>query len=847
MSFFSNFKANIKVRTTILNKNKKCRNTLIVFFLLTAVFTTLGIIFANALPKTTYIKSVDKDNIEGMSWDSEGNRYLLFSENEIVYRDLNTDEIIQTINHRNEINSFIEENNLNLISGSLNNLLASYIEGEDKNYILVYDNMANFFKYEEVDGQFVLSNDYYLREQSCGVRLISGRVSNTQYFITSVAGLTKVEDFDFTNLNQGPLHSKYVWDNTNNGNGTQTISHIKTDSKYWDISYADGDIYLTQAFGIFKINECFSDYDDFSYLEKMYDEYPSIYINLLKSDLKEANPTIYTEEKLAKMNQGDLERVYADVTGKKKADAKESAKNAFIAQNPWCTDIDYDLGKVTVKNEYLDASKYSIVRANIYTNAAKICYYKNQQSFIIASVYDDALYEANLSDVKNISILDNKTLDDVATKLDVSFGGKKFAEYNPLTINDYAGVFYISFLSNDTLTIIDASEKGNYKTLYSFQAAYDILSYCGNKDTTILHYLIYDKSVSLDNVTTTFKAIYTINPTQTKYQSFFKISMIISFVFAGVSLIVTIVSLVAGISANNLRKLITLGKDLKRNKWVYIALIPFVALLIMFCYYEAVGSISLSFFDYTRANPSMKWNNFANYIHVFNSGNFLLSIANMLFFLAGDLILSIIPPLIYAFFLSVMKNKKYSKTIRSLLLIPGIIPGIASLLIWRTGIFGEYGVLNTIVKLFNGQPVEWLANVDISRWSLLLMGFPFVGGYLIIYGGMMNIPKDYYEEGELSGISIWKRFTRIDIPLVMPQLKYIFIMNFIASVQNYSRTYMLKSTGTVTLAENMYLAMTSINSDYGLAAAYATLIFIFLFFAVAANFRLQKKNYLGDN
>ena len=36
-------------------------------------------------------------------------------------------------------------------------------------------------------------------------------------------------------------------------------------------------------------------------------------------------------------------------------------------------------------------------------------------------------------------------------------------------------------------------------------------------------------------------------------------------------------------------------------------------------------------------------------------------------------------------------------------------------------------------------------------------------------------------------------------------------------------------------------------ANYGLASAYATLIFVFLFFAVATNFKMQKKDTMGED
>ncbi len=127
------------------------------------------------------------------------------------------------------------------------------------------------------------------------------------------------------------------------------------------------------------------------------------------------------------------------------------------------------------------------------------------------------------------------------------------------------------------------------------------------------------------------------------------------------------------------------------------------------------------------------------------------------------------------------------------------------------------------------------------------MGFPYVGGYLIFYGGIMNIPKEYDEACQLEGLGVIKRFFQIDLPLIKPQVKYIFVMGILSSVQNYERTYMLGSNGTTTLVESMYRQMKDVgNPNYGLASAYATIIFLLLLFPVLWNFSKTKKDTMGD-
>ena len=122
-----------------------------------------------------------------------------------------------------------------------------------------------------------------------------------------------------------------------------------------------------------------------------------------------------------------------------------------------------------------------------------------------------------------------------------------------------------------------------------------------------------------------------------------------------------------------------------------------------------------------------------------------------------------------------------------------------------------------------------------------MMGFPFVGSYLIFYGAMMNIPDSYYEAAELDGITVMKRFLFIDIPLIFAQMKYVFVMTFISSVQNFGRIYMVTDGGMGTAAPIYVLYERIKGQNFGLASAYATILFVFLFAATAINMRKKRQ------
>ena len=321
-----------------------------------------------------------------------------------------------------------------------------------------------------------------------------------------------------------------------------------------------------------------------------------------------------------------------------------------------------------------------------------------------------------------------------------------------------------------------------------------------------------------------------------------EVLFIVFIIIAVISFVTTTISWLCYIFKPVMMKILMILKGLKKHWIIYIILFPSVFILGLFCYYPGIAAIFTSFYDYKAGISQIKtWNNFANYVQIFGNVKSLAHFGNMVLFLAADVVLAIIPPLIFAFFLTLMRHKKVSGVIRTLLFIPGIIPGIAGLLIWRTGIYGDYGLVNNIIKSSGGTPILFFQQSDYTNmlW-LILMGFPFVGSYLIFYGAMMNIPSSYYEAAELDGISVFKRFIKIDIPLCLPQIKYVVIMTIIASIQNFSRIYVAMGgmPGVVsTPIVEMYMLMKSTERNYGLASAYATVLFVILFFLTYLSMR----------
>lgn len=338
---------------------------------------------------------------------------------------------------------------------------------------------------------------------------------------------------------------------------------------------------------------------------------------------------------------------------------------------------------------------------------------------------------------------------------------------------------------------------------------------------------------------------------KTQYYDYEKIGGLLFFgwsKYVGLALtVIALALLIISIFASNkqrekalLHRLSRIKIGLKKSWKSYTFILPTFVLLIMFMYVPAVWGLVLSFFDYVPGVYTRPVG-FENFIAVMKDPFFTGGIGNMLIFLVTDLVKALIPALFIAELILALNSKRAQYWVRALIYIPGILPGVAVLLIWTKGIYGEMGLLNSIVQLFGSSGVDWLGNENTALGALVFIGLPWVGQYILFYGALMSIPESYKESAKLDGCTWLKSIIYIDIPMIIPQLKYVFIITFINSIQDFGRVYM--TTGQISATNipslQMYMTLNS-GSGYGRAAAMGMLLFIVVFGATLFNMKAQK-------
>ena len=509
---------------------------------------------------------------------------------------------------------------------------------------------------------------------------------------------------------------------------------------------------------------------------------------------------------------------------------KEQA-NTYAVEQCGAMAFDPDSGEVRLASAACPESKAASYFLNNWTSSGVAV---DGETRTIYTLSGDGVYKYGIDDIEDFGMVIEE---DSIVQLPIEIlGAPAVNTSSALHYNTVTGKAYITYNNVPSVSFVDLREG---KKLFDVELNHNISSIIHDHSAEKVYYL-YSDTVNYDSGISLLKSMEISKQLQAKTTSAVLTICAVSLVLA---VAITLLSLAFTTNIRFASWSVDVAKDLKKQWVLYTILLGSLIFLILFCYYPAVGSIISSFFNYTRDNPERIWNNFENYKSIFTNPYAGEAFTNMFIYLFFDVLFALLPPLVFAFFLTIMRNKKYSGLTRTLLFIPGIIPGIATTLIWKTGIYGEYGVINALIQLFGGESTIVTQQSSTALWALIMMGFPFVGSYLVFYGAMMNIPSSYYEAAELDGITVIKRLVYIDIPLIMSQIKYVLILTFIGSVQNFGRTDLITNGlwGDKTPIFLMYKLMQE-HGKYGEASAYATILFLFLFAATVINLRMQTQD-----
>jgi alpha-1,4-digalacturonate transport system permease protein len=188
---------------------------------------------------------------------------------------------------------------------------------------------------------------------------------------------------------------------------------------------------------------------------------------------------------------------------------------------------------------------------------------------------------------------------------------------------------------------------------------------------------------------------------------------------------------------------------------------------------------------------------------------------------------------------------------RSVFFYPVLLSPVVVALIWKW-ILQREGVLNAWVAGLGGTPVNWLVDADWAFfWVVCVSVWAHLGFYtLILLAGLQAIPRDVYEAAEMDAATPWRTFSRITLPLLMPNMLVVLVLALIKGVQTFDEVFVLTGggPGSATLMVIQFIYETGFAAQPrlpGLAAAASILLAGVLMALTLLQLRLNRRSYGG--
>lgn len=291
-----------------------------------------------------------------------------------------------------------------------------------------------------------------------------------------------------------------------------------------------------------------------------------------------------------------------------------------------------------------------------------------------------------------------------------------------------------------------------------------------------------------------------------------------------------------------------------RHRTAYLLLLPSFALIIVFNYIPVGQAFWFAFTDWNQNTTSMRDVKFVgldNFAKMINEGYFLLGMKNMLNIMLFNF-LKLVVPLIVAELVFANGSNRARYWYRFLLVLPMVVPGVVSTLMWKQIYDPATGLINKVLEMIGRTDLQrsWLGREDTALWALIFMGFPWVNSFafLVFYGGLINIPADLFEAARVDGSNPFWNLTRIHLPLLMPQIKMILILTFISSIQDYGSVLLLTEGGpgfaTYVPGYELYMNATRLG-QYGYACALGLVMFVAILAGTILNMKIKTDEALS--
>lgn len=243
----------------------------------------------------------------------------------------------------------------------------------------------------------------------------------------------------------------------------------------------------------------------------------------------------------------------------------------------------------------------------------------------------------------------------------------------------------------------------------------------------------------------------------------------------------------------------------KKNKWLYIFLIPGIAYFIIFHYIPMYG-VSIAFLDYNPVAGMLesKFIGLENFKLLFQSDNFLKVFRNSLWISILRILWGFPIPIMIAVMLNEIRLKKFSRFAQTALYMPHFISWVVLSGIVINLLSPANGAVNQLLNTFGVEPIAFLQNEKYFRSILVITDIWKEAGWgaIVYIAAISGIDTEMFEAAKVDGVTMMQKIRYIILPSITPTIVVLFILRLGSILRNgFEQIFMLYSTPVYDVAD----------------------------------------------
>ena len=219
---------------------------------------------------------------------------------------------------------------------------------------------------------------------------------------------------------------------------------------------------------------------------------------------------------------------------------------------------------------------------------------------------------------------------------------------------------------------------------------------------------------------------------------------------------------------------------LKRDKWLYVFLFPFLIYFVIFKYVPMLGTV-MAFQDFKFSTGFFKseWVGLEHFRRLFSGNNFSMILRNTLFLNAASVVFGFPVPIILAIFLNEVRCRWFKKLTQSIMYLPHFMSWVVLGGILIELFSPSTGVINMILnRMFRIEPIYFMGSNFWWPIIFVISGIWQGAGWgtIVYLAAITGIDPELYEAASIDGAGKLKQILHITLPCLSSTIVIMLIL-----------------------------------------------------------------------